>query len=222
MDTGVSKLGGEEVVFDNLPAPAELLNRIKESLADNMNLRLRLDPTGDRYVVSRKDGEITARKLVSYHRDNDQNEIKFDLKDESDGTLRMIDLLPAFMAIAQPSVSRVYIIDELDRSLHTLLTRRLLESYLAGCNENSRSQLLFTTHDALLMDQDLLRRDEMWVAERDQEGCSELIAFSEYKDVRNDKDIRKSYLQGRLGGVPRILFSGAFPKEAELQKKVAE
>jgi AAA15 family ATPase/GTPase len=222
MDTGVSKLGGEEVVFDNLPAPAELLNRIKESLADNMNLRLRLDPTGDRYVVSRKDGEITAKKLISYHIDNNQNEIRFDLKDESDGTLRMIDLLPAFMAIAQPSVSRVYIIDELDRSLHTLLTRRLLESYLAGCNENSRSQLLFTTHDALLMDQDLLRRDEMWVAERDQEGCSELIAFSEYKDVRNDKDIRKSYLQGRLGGVPRILFSGAFPKEAELQKKVAE
>jgi len=222
MDTGVSKLGGEEVVFDNLPAPSELLNRIKESLADNMNLRLRLDPTGDRYVVSRKDGEITAKKLVSYHMDNDQNEIKFDLKDESDGTLRMIDLLPAFMAIAQPSVSRVYIIDELDRSLHTLLTRRLLESYLAGCNENSRSQLLSTTHDALLMDQDLLRRDEMWVAERDQEGCSELIAFREYKDVRNDKDIRKSYLRGRLGGVPRILFSGAFPKEAELQKKVAQ
>lgn len=134
----------------------------------------------------------------------------------------MIDLLPAFMAIAQPTVNKVYIIDELDRSLHTLLTRRLLESYLAGCDENSRSQLLFTTHDSLLMDQDLLRRDEMWVAERDQDGCSELIAFSEYKDVRSDKDIQKSYLQGRLGGVPRILLSGSFRRETEQSKKVAE
>ncbi len=219
MDTGVSKLGGEEIAFENLPAPADLLSKIKEDIGDNMTLRLRLDPTGDRFVISRKDGEITAKKLVSYHVDNHQNKIKFDLKDESDGTLRMIDLLPAFMAISQPGVSRVYIIDELDRSLHTLLTRQLLESYLAGCDENSRSQLLFTTHDALLMDQNLLRRDEMWVAERDQDGCSELIAFSEYKDVRNDKDIRKSYLQGRLGGVPRILFHSTFRRQPEGLKR---
>ncbi|PLX50799.1 MAG: abortive phage resistance protein [Desulfobulbaceae bacterium] len=222
MDTGVNKLGGEDVAFDNLPAPPELLAKIKEDLGDNKTLRLRLAPAGDRFVLSRKGGEISAKKLVSYHVDSQQNEIKFDLKDESDGTLRMIDLLPAFMTIAQPEVRKVYIIDELDRSLHTLLTRQLLESYLAGCGEDSRSQLLFTTHDALLMDQEIFRRDEMWVAERDQQGCSELIAFSDYKDMRNDKDIRKSYLQGRLGGVPRILFKGPFRQQAEQQKKVGE
>lgn len=59
------------------------------------------------------------------------------------------------------------------------------------------------------MDQQLLRRDEMWVTERDIFGNSNLLSFSEYKDVRYDKDIRKSYLQGRLGGVPRILAGGA-------------
>ena len=68
-----------------------------------------------------------------------------------------------------------------------------------------RSQLLLTTHDVLLMDQDLFRRDEMWVVERDREGVSALLPFSDYRDVRHDKDIRKSYLQGRLGGVPRLL-----------------
>jgi len=80
--------------------------------------------------------------------------------------------------------------------------------YLESCSPESRSQLLFTTHDALLMDQDLLRRDEMWVAERDSSGASRIFSFSEYKDVRYDKDIMKSYLQGRLGGVPRILLCG--------------
>ncbi|MEI6241878.1 MAG: ATP-binding protein, partial [Chlamydiota bacterium] len=60
------------------------------------------------------------------------------------------------------------------------------------------------THNVLLMDQDLLRRDEMWIAERNTQGVSRLLSFSEYKDVRYDKDIRKSYLQGRLGGIPRI------------------
>ena len=75
---------------------------------------------------------------------------------------------------------------------------------------NTRSQLLFTTHDVLLMDQKLFRRDEMWIVERTIQGESSLVPFSEYKDVRYDKDIRKSYLQGRLGGIPRILISGAF------------
>ena len=60
----------------------------------------------------------------------------------------------------------------------------------------------------MLMDQQLLRRDEMWVAERDKFGSSNLFSFSEYKDVRYDKDLRKSYLQGRLGGIPRILPGG--------------
>jgi len=127
---------------------------------------------------------------------------------ESDGSQRIIDLLPAFLEIAGADSKRVYVIDEVDRSLHTLLTRQLLESYLSGCSQDSRAQLLFTTHDVLLMDQQLLRRDEMWITERDEAGVSSLMSFSEYKDVRYDKDIRKSYLQGRLGGIPRILLSG--------------
>jgi hypothetical protein len=81
----------------------------------------------------------------------------------------------------------------------------LIETYLDNCSEKSRSQLLFTTHDALLMDQNIFRRDEMWVTERDPSGISNLISFSEYKDVRYDKDIRKSYLKGHLGGIPRII-----------------
>jgi len=101
------------------------------------------------------------------------------------------------------------VIDEIDRHLHTLLLRRILEEYLSGCSKNTRSQLLLTAHDVLLMDQHILRRDELWVTERDSSGGSTLFSFSEYKDVRNDKDIRKNYLLGRLGGVPSV-SAGAF------------
>ncbi len=52
----------------------------------------------------------------------------------------------------------------------------------------------------------MFRRDEMWVAKRDESGASTMLSFSEYKDVRYDKDIRKSYLQGHLGGILRILW----------------
>ena len=95
-------------------------------------------------------------------------------------------------------------IDELDSSLHSNLTRKIVELYLYGCSQSSRAQIIFTTHDTTLLDQDVLRRDEMWIAERNVAGASSLMSLSEYKDVRYDKDIRKSYLQGRIGGVPKI------------------
>ena len=97
-------------------------------------------------------------------------------------------------------------IDEVDRSLHTLLVRRLLETYLAGCSRDTRSQLLFTTHDVLLMDQQLFRCDEIWITERDANGASSLLSLSEYEDANKDKDIRRSYLQGRFGGIPKLLL----------------
>ncbi len=57
----------------------------------------------------------------------------------------------------------------------------------------------------MLMDQKLFRRDEMWITERDRLGASTLVSFAKYGDgIRFDKDVQKSYLQGRLGGIPRI------------------
>ncbi|MBW2163660.1 MAG: ATP/GTP-binding protein [Deltaproteobacteria bacterium] len=210
LDTGIAKIGGEDIHFESIPMlPIEIRNQIKEVLTENKPVRIRLDTQGDRYVVQLKDDEIQAQKLVSFHLDSENKEVKFDLKSESDGSLRLIDLLPAFLAMSQDGPPQTLVIDELDRSLHTLLSRQLLAGYLADCGPDSRSQLLITTHDVLLMDQDLMRRDEMWVAERDADGSSELIAFSDYKEIRNDKDIRKSYLQGRLGGIPKILFGGS-------------
>ncbi len=140
----------------------------------------------------------------------DGTEAKFEMRQESDGSQRIIDLLPEFLDISASGSKKVYVIDELDRSLHTHLTRRLIQGYLSSCSAKSRAQLLMTTHDVLLMDQQLLRRDEMWVAERNTDGISSLFSFSEFKDVRYDKDIRKSYLQGRLGGIPRILLDYTF------------
>ena len=211
LDTGITHLGSEQVPFDSIPMPDEIRAKLQDELHEGMAVRLMTGPVVDRYVVIRKDGDLIAKKLVTYHANGDDSEIKFDIRQESDGSQRVIDLLPAFLDISAALSRKVFIIDEVDRSLHTLLTRQLIESFLACCSPDSRSQLLFTTHDVLLMDQQLFRRDEMWVAERDNSGVSSLISFAEYKDVRYDKDIRKSYLQGRLGGVPRILLSGGLP-----------
>jgi AAA15 family ATPase/GTPase len=206
LDTGILHMGGEEIPFENISLPEPLKTKLQEEVKEGMTVRLLSEPFNDRFVVTRKDGDLMAKKLVTYHPNTDGSEAKFEMRHESDGSQRVIDLLPAFLELSARVSRKVCVIDEVDRSLHTLLTRRLLEAYLSKCSTETRSQLLLTTHDVLLMDQQLLRRDELWVTERDASGASTLLSFSEYKDVRYDKDIRKSYLQGRLGGIPRILL----------------
>jgi uncharacterized protein len=210
LDTGIAHLDAEEIPFENIPLPEPLKTKLQEEVKEGVSVRLLTEPVNERFVVTRRDGELIAKKLMTYHTKADGTEIKFEIHHESDGSQRVIDLLPAFLELSAQNSEKVYVIDEVDRSLHPLLIRRLLESYLASCSVETRSQLLLTTHDVLLMDQQLLRRDEMWVAERYASGASNLISVSEYKDVRYDKDIRKSYLQGRLGGIPRIFDGGAF------------
>ncbi|MGE5551230.1 MAG: AAA family ATPase [Bacteroidota bacterium] len=209
LDTGIARLGGEEIAFENVSLPEPVKKDLQENVGEGITVRVQSMSRSDRFTITRKDGELRAKKLFTYHPRAGGAMAAFDLSQESDGTQRVIDLLPAFVELTAVKTQKVYVIDELDRSLHTLLTRNLLESFLVNCTTASRSQLLFTTHDVLLMDQSLLRRDEMWVAERDQAGVSNLISFNEYKDVRSDRDVRKSYLQGRLGGIPRILLSEA-------------
>lgn len=204
LDTGISHLGGEEVPFENLPMPDALKKKLQEDVTDDVSIKLLSEPNNERYIVSRKNGKLVVKKLVAFHTKSDGSEVKFDLSQESDGSQRIIDLLPVLLAVASSGSKKVILVDEMDRSLHSTLTKRLLEAYLDICSNDTRSQLMVTTHDILQMDQELFRRDEMWVTERNSDGVSTLFSFSEYKDIRYDKDIRKSYQQGRLGGVPRL------------------
>ena len=205
LDTGITNVEFEAVRLEDLGLPKGLLADVEEDLRADGTALLML---GDPIAISRRDGKLIARKLVTFHLNSRGESVKFGMADESEGVKHVIQLLPVFLDLYVGNSRKVYVIDELDRSLHTLLTRHLLQGYLSNCSSESRAQLLFTTYDVLLMDQDLLRRDEIWVAERIASGGTSLTSLSEFKDVRYDKDIRKSYLQGRLGGIPRVVFDG--------------
>nr|WP_304703094.1 AAA family ATPase [Turicimonas muris] len=160
---------------------------------------------------------IKAEKLMTVHKNTQGAEELFSFTDESDGSLRLLDLKPAFDKLNSSNGSLTYVIDELDRSLHTKLTSHLIARYLEECNEDSRKQLIFTTHDVQLIDQELFRRDELWICERAEDGSSEMYPVTDFKDLRVDKDIQKSYLQGIMGGLPRLLASGAEHNENFLE-----
>lgn len=105
--------------------------------------------------------------------------------------------------------NKIYIVDDLDLGYHPNLTRHLVETWFD--RRPPTSQLIFTTHDAMLMDRDLFRIDEMFIVDRGPEksfdgtkGVSEIYGLDQFKDIHNDEYIRHSYLQGRFGGVPRV------------------
>ena len=205
LDTGIEKLGYETVPLDL--APTELRDqaeRLREGESTRVHGFLGSQLYAG-YVAEKRNNKLIVKKLITLHKGTD-GEVPFDLHQESAGSRRLLDLLPVFMGLISQKSNQVFVIDEIGSSLHTLLIRDLIERYLFRCSAKTRSQLILTTHDVMLMDRELLRRDEMWVTERDFSGATQLIAFSEYEDIRYKKeDVRKSYLQGRMGGIPRIL-----------------
>ena len=203
LDTGISNLGGEEISLDMVNLPEPVKQDLKERVKNGMTVKM--NSVDEKFIISRANDKLSVKKLYTYHRDSDGKKVRFEMKQESDGSKRIIDLLPAFLDLAGTKTPKVYIIDEIDRSLHSLLTQQLLEVFLSSCSNDTRKQLLFTTHDLMLMNQDFFRRDELWITQRRKDGSSELISFAEYDDIRSDKDIRKSYLQGRMGGIPNIM-----------------
>lgn len=138
--------------------------------------------------------------LKMQHKVNNKQIIEFDAGDESDGTLRMMHLAPPILGLTQDE--RLVIIDELDRSLHPALCRYFVDAFLkTSLSTKSRAQLIVTTHQTCLLDLELLRRDEIWFVEKDQEGASRLTSLAEFKP-REDLKIDKGYLQGRFGAIP--------------------
>ncbi len=212
LDSGISALHHAELSLETVIAK-EFVDGLTSHLREGEWLSLAhpffedelFDNNNDVFLY-RENGKVVARRLEPIHKTESGEDIPFRLADESDGTRRLIGLLQQLLWLEE-QYPLTLVIDELDRSLHSNLTRNLLEHYLAQETTSSRSQLIFTTHDTQLMTQELFRRDEIWITERDESGASKLVAFSEFKDVRSDKDIRKSYLQGRMGGVPRIRTS---------------
>ena len=125
-------------------------------------------------------------------------ETYFEKEQESDGTQRLFDLAFPFYDLATSEPPKVYIVDELERNLHTNLSYMLLKSYL---EQEGKGQLIATTHDTHLLDLDLLRRDEIWFAEKDEYGATQLYSLYDF-NPRYDKNIEKDYLLGRYGAIP--------------------
>jgi len=144
-------------------------------------------------------GMVIERKLLSEHHIS-PNKYHLPFSEESDGTQSLLHLMP--ILASPPDESLVVVIDELDRSLHPLICWEFVRFFSESCLGAHR-QLIVTTHEAHLLNQELLRRDEYWFAEKDARQQTQLTSLIDFK-IRSDLKVDKGYLNGRFGAIPLI------------------
>ncbi len=197
-DTGVNELKTAKIDFEKFfgEEDEDVKNDILEELDENSSILLHSYP--QEVLVSMEKGERIVEKVISIHKDVQNSDVVFELDNESDGTLRLLDFIPAFDVVLQEDVT--FIIDEIDQSLHPMLLYSLVRKIMD--DTTTKGQFIFTTHEANLLDLKIFRQDEIWFAEKEKKtGSTHFYPLSDFKP-RNDLDIRKGYLNGRFGAIP--------------------
>ncbi len=214
--TGVERLNVDKVEISE----EELTRLLPKHVKDKLLADLESDGEGTAIVSLGKDVEVLLERkdsnqfyritIQATHKTSANYVGSLDLSEESDGTRRLLQLMPVLHRAK--SDSEVYFVDEIDRSMHPMLIWKFLESFVRSCCDGD-SQLIVTTHESNLLDLDLFRRDEIYFVEKNDSLATQVYSLMDFK-VRKDLEIRKHYLQGRFGAVP---FLGNVDRLVELE-----
>lgn len=203
-DIGIIGINFGEREFEELPIPKELKSKISNDMAtlvsdkaDNKKVVIGL---GDNFLsLYLENNKLKAKEILFKHK-GIEKEVEFKFYEESDGTKRLLELLPLLEKVK--CNDQTILIDELERSLHPVLVKEFLRRFYKNM-EKTNSQLIITTHESRLLDLDTIRRDEVWFAENSIEEGTTLYSLEEFK-TRFDLKLDKAYLLGRYGGIPHI------------------
>ena len=149
-------------------------------------------------LEAEKEVDLFERKIEFFHKIEDKI---FSLPEnlESDGTLKFIGILGLVYDLINNKT--LALMDELEHSLHYELQKYFLKMFV---NTARDSQLIITTHNPLLIDQDLLRRDVIWFVDKNKQGSSELYSLADFK-LHKNVSAMKYYLSGKLGAYPIVV-----------------
>lgn len=162
-------------------------------------------------LVTDLEGKTLINVKTLHKKFNNEQEVEkleeFDLRSqESSGTNKIFNISgPVFDVLSDGGV---LIIDELDASLHPLLTLAVTKLFNSKDYNPKNAQLIFSTHDTNLLCYGNYRRDQVYFVEKDKYGASDLYSLVEYnengKKIRKDRSFEKDYIQGRYGAIPYI------------------
>ncbi len=209
-DTGISHIIYNEISKEQALEKTD--SDFKSLINDEIEKLRKLDSSENKKVLKMN---IEGRFILIFLEDDEPHfrevrfehfnvsDVTFSLGEESDGTRRLLDLFSVLFA----KDGGLFIIDELDRSLHPQLTVHFVKTYLQIASKRN-IQLIITTHESRLLNLNLLRHDEIYFIERSKTGTSTIIMFDAFNE-RFGKKIDIAYLDGRYGAVP--LFESVYP-----------
>jgi len=154
-------------------------------------------------TVSYKElGEKNIYEPKMVHKDINDNFVVFDLDDESDGTRKVFAL--AFYWLTSLRKGDVLVVDELHEHLHPKLVQYLVGLFSSKKTNPNNAQLIFATHDTSLMDQKVLRRDQIWFCEINSHLATEVYPLTDFHPRKGRGNLRSAYLSGSYGALPHI------------------
>ena len=172
----------------------EIRNKTKQNFSKLGLLRGRKSHKNSYYIIGYNEGEVIYKTIKFIHQGNNA---LFGVSEESDGTLKMLDL---FDILLDKDNDRVYVVDELDLFLHPSISYKFISKFLELA-QNKNIQLIVTSHETKLLDFNLLRRDEVWFTIKQSDGESNLVNLSKFAP-RSDKKLEKAYFDGDFDIIP--------------------
>ncbi|MCB5292067.1 AAA family ATPase [Arthrobacter sp. SO3] len=211
-DLGIDGIEVKETELPPIPDGGGLVARFNYTLSKNAEMR-----------AERISGQLMSpvrRELILSHK-SPTGSTPFSMAYESQGTKSFIALVSKCLLALE--TGGTVIVDEIDSSLHSVLTAEIVSMFKSPTVNSRGAQLIFTTHDVALlskgsMEHPLLERDQIYLVEKDRKNASYLISLTEYK-LRPDENIFRNYILGRYGGLPSPSFLesallGDFPQTA--------
>ncbi len=180
--------------------PDDLPPNIKAALTEFIHT---LSETSNNSEVRLKMGEVTA---TAFHqgmsKSGKSSFYELELSEESDGTRKLMALAPAIESSLKNG--GILLIDEIERELHPMLVEYIIAKFQNKATNPKGAQIVFTTHNTELMNETLIRKDQIYFVDKDQNtGASELYTISEFS-TKTSENIRKGYLLGKYGAIPNI------------------
>jgi len=204
-DIGISDVILKKIPVDNFKDQIstknykQIIEEIISSTKEESSFGVKL--SNSLYNIKHENNEIVEVVSVSLKHSN--SDFTFEFEEESEGTKRLFDLIDILIA---PKADSIYIIDEIYRSIHPILTFKYLElfnHYLKSIN----TQLIFSSHEVNILTPDLLRKDEVWFVEKSINNTSKLFSLDIFKE-KHHKKLLSSYLEGAYGAIPLVTRNG--------------